>query len=108
MVSSPEFHFGPLNVVVVVIVCCHKISLGEKVWWHVDDLSSAHVYLRQKPGETLNDISPDLLLDCASLVKANSIEGCKQSQVYVVYTRWKNLKKTSNMGKEEYGNSNKT
>jgi hypothetical protein len=70
------------------------------VWWHVDDLSSAHVYLRQKPGETLNDISPGLLLDCASLVKANSIEGCKKSQVYVVYTRWKNLKKTSNMGKK--------
>lgn len=74
-----------------------KYGHPEDVWWHVDDLSSAHVYLRQKSGETLKDISPELLLDCASLVKANSIEGCKKSEVYVVYTRWKNLKKTSDM-----------
>jgi hypothetical protein len=69
----------------------------EDVWWHVDDLSSAHVYCRLKPGMTLNDIPDDLLLDCASLVKANSIQGCKLKSVYVVYTRWKNLKKTSSM-----------
>ena len=47
------------------------------VWFHVDDLSSAHVYLRMKPGMTLDDIGEDLLLDCAALVKANSIQGCK-------------------------------
>ena len=29
--------------------------------------------------------------------KANSIVGCKKSFVYVVYTRWKNLKKTNDM-----------
>ncbi len=110
----------------------------------MDDLSSAHVYLRQKPGEKLDDISPDLLLECASLVKvggwlggwmglrvkevfivllfsrwvggwwacvssphsphllfnnhqANSIEGCKLKEVSVVYTRWRNLKKTKAM-----------
>jgi len=74
-----------------------KYGLPEDVWFHVDDLSSAHVYLRQKPGELLNDISDELLLDCASLVKANSIEGCKKTKVYVVYTRWKNLKKTGDM-----------
>ena len=67
------------------------------VWFHVADLSSAHVYLRQSPGETLDDITPDLLLDCCSLVKANSIEGCKKNHVSVIYTRWKNLKKTSEM-----------
>lgn len=46
---------------------------------------------------TLDDISNDLLIDCASLVKANSIQGCKKSSVYVVYTLWSNLKKTSDM-----------
>ena len=66
--------------------------------FHVDDLSSAHVYLRLHPDQTkLDDISDDLLLDCASLVKANSIEGCKKSTVPVVYTKWKNLHKTAAM-----------
>lgn len=74
-----------------------KYGQPEDCWFHVDDLSSAHVYLRLKPGQTLNDIPPDVLTDCCSLVKANSIVGCKKSSVYVVYTRWKNLKKTSNM-----------
>jgi predicted ribosome quality control (RQC) complex YloA/Tae2 family protein len=58
-----------------------KYGLPEDVWFHVDDLSSAHVYLRMKPGQTLDDISDDLLLDCASLVKANSIAGCKVSNL---------------------------
>lgn len=74
-----------------------KYGLPEDCWFHVDDLSSAHVYLRLKPGMTLDDIPPEVLLDCASLVKANSIVGCKKSSVYVVYTRWKNLKKTKQM-----------
>mmetsp|Transcript_16348 Transcript_16348/g.24518 ORF Transcript_16348/g.24518 Transcript_16348/m.24518 type:complete len:215 (+) Transcript_16348:159-803(+) len=74
-----------------------KYGLPEDVWFHVDDLSSAHVYLRMKPGMTLDDISENLLLECSSLVKANSIQGCKKSSVYVVYTRWKNLKKTNSM-----------
>merc|ERR1712071_222474 len=38
-----------------------------------------------------------VLNECCTLVKANSIEGCKKSSVYVVYTRWKNLKKTGDM-----------
>jgi hypothetical protein len=80
----------------------HLIQYGlpEDVWFHVDDLSSAHVYLRMKPGMTLCDLEgrgSDLLTDCASLVKANSIQGCKKSSVHVVYTRWKNLKKTNDM-----------
>ena len=74
-----------------------KYGLDEDVWFHVDDLSSAHVYLRLKPGMNLDDISEELLTDCAALVKANSIQGCKLSSVYVVYTRWKNLKKTNEM-----------
>lgn len=74
-----------------------KYGQPEDCWFHVDDLSSAHVYLRLKPGMTMDDIPEDCLLDCCSLVKANSIAGCKKSSVYIVYTRWKNLKKTSNM-----------
>ncbi len=72
-----------------------KYGLPEDCWFHVDDLSSAHVYLRLKPGMTLDDIPEECLTDCCSLVKANSIQGCKKSSVYVVYTRWKNLKKVS-------------
>ncbi|GAX25281.1 hypothetical protein FisN_5Lh365 [Fistulifera solaris] len=74
-----------------------RYGLDLDVWFHVDDLSSAHVYLRMKSGMTLEDIPDDVLLDCSSLVKANSIQGCKKSSVYVVYTRWKNLKKTNDM-----------
>jgi predicted ribosome quality control (RQC) complex YloA/Tae2 family protein len=54
-----------------------KYGLPEDVWFHVDDLSSAHVYLRMKPGMTLDDIPEDNLIECAALVKANSIQGCK-------------------------------
>jgi NFACT protein RNA binding domain len=74
-----------------------KYGFDEDVWFHVDDMSSAHVYLRLKPGMNLDDITEELLTDCAALVKANSIQGCKLSSVYVVYTRWKNLKKTNDM-----------
>src|SRR5210317_416178 len=74
-----------------------KYGQPEDCWFHVDDLSSAHVYLRLKPGMTMDDIPEDCLTDCCSLVKANSIQGCKKSSVYIVYTRWKNLKKTSSM-----------
>lgn len=48
-----------------------RYGLPEDVWWHVDNLSSAHVYLRQKPGEKLDDIPPQLLLECAALVKVS-------------------------------------
>ncbi len=50
-----------------------------------------------RPGQTLDDISPETLQECGQLVKANSIEGCKAKDVDVVYTRWKNLNKTSDM-----------
>jgi len=77
----------------------------EDVWFHVDNLSSAHVYLRLPVGPvrkqfretgTLDHI-PDVLDDCLQLVKANSIEGSKKSSVPIVYTEWENLKKTASM-----------
>lgn len=46
----------------------------EDVWFHVDKLSSAHVYLRLSPNMTIDTIPTELLEDCAQLVKANSIQ----------------------------------
>jgi hypothetical protein len=60
-----------------------KFGLDEDVWFHVDDLSSAHVYARLKAGMSLDDLSDDLITDCASLVKANSIQGCKVSDPFM-------------------------
>ncbi|QQP57485.1 Coiled-coil domain-containing protein 25, partial [Caligus rogercresseyi] len=56
------------------------------VWFHVDKLSSAHVYLRLREGQGLDDIPP-------SLVKANSISGNKLNDIDIVYTLWSNLHK---------------
>jgi hypothetical protein len=36
-------------------------------------------------------------MECAQLVKANSIAGSKQKEVDVIYTRWRNLHKTASM-----------
>ncbi|THD18690.1 Coiled-coil domain-containing protein 25 [Fasciola hepatica] len=46
----------------------------EDVWFHVDKLSSAHVYLRLREGETLDDVPDAVIQDCAQLVKDNSIQ----------------------------------
>lgn len=63
----------------------------------MDDLSSAHVYLRQPAGGSFESIPADILEDCAQLVKANSIQGNKLNNITVVYTPWANLKKTQSM-----------
>ncbi|KAL7570205.1 hypothetical protein ACA910_020633 [Epithemia clementina (nom. ined.)] len=39
-----------------------KYGWPEDVWFHVDDLSLAHVYLRMKPGMTLDDIRRNTVL----------------------------------------------
>lgn len=74
-----------------------KYGFQEDIWFHVDKMSSAHVYLRMNKGQTIDDISEGLLEDCAQLVKANSIQGNKVNNVDVVYTPWYNLKKTPSM-----------
>lgn len=74
-----------------------KYGWDDDVWFHVDKLSSAHVYLRLKDGETIDSIPEGVLEDCAQLVKHNSIEGNKIGNVAVVYTYWNNLKKTGDM-----------
>ena len=43
--------------------------------FHVDKLSSAHVYLRCPKGTDFDSIPKDVLDDCCQLVKANSIQG---------------------------------
>ncbi|XP_050526835.1 coiled-coil domain-containing protein 25 [Daktulosphaira vitifoliae] len=82
--------------------------LPEDVWFHVEDMSSAHVYLRLKENQTLEDIPEKLLQDACQLVKANSIKGCKMHEVSVVYTMWSNLKKLPGMkpGEVSFHNSN--
>ncbi|KAL3869043.1 hypothetical protein ACJMK2_041770 [Sinanodonta woodiana] len=80
-----------------------KWGFPEDVWFHVDKLSSAHVYLRLHPGETLDDVPQAVIDDCAQLVKANSIQGTKMNNIDVVYTMWGNLKKTAGMDVGQVG-----
>ena len=55
-----------------------KYAWPQDVWFHVDKLSSAHVYLRLPESIASWEAIPEaLLVDCAQLVKANSIEGAK-------------------------------
>ncbi|KAL8891408.1 MAG: hypothetical protein Q9215_001550 [Flavoplaca cf. flavocitrina] len=65
--------------------------------FHADNLSSAHVYLRLKPGQEWDSIPVALVEDCAQLTKANSIEGNKKDNVTVIYTPWSNLFKNASM-----------
>ncbi|GAA0147091.1 hypothetical protein LIER_36450 [Lithospermum erythrorhizon] len=80
-----------------------KFGFPEDIWFHVDKMSSAHVYLRLQTGQTLDDIPEGVLEDCVQLVKANSIQGNKINNVDVVYTPWTNLKKTASMDVGQVG-----
>lgn len=80
-----------------------KWGWPEDVWFHVDALSSAHVYLRLRPGQNLDDIPTAVLDDCVQLVKANSIQGNKVNNLDIVYTMWHNLKKTASMDVGQVG-----
>lgn len=83
-----------------------KWGWPEDIWFHVSELSSAHVYLRLKEGESIENIPSSLLDDCCQLVKANSIQGNKMNNIEIVYTPWANLKKTASMvaGQVSYHN----
>ena len=43
------------------------------------------------------DIPADVLEDVAQLTKANSIKGCKMTNINIVYTMHSNLRKTAGM-----------
>ncbi|TKA72282.1 hypothetical protein B0A55_06180 [Friedmanniomyces simplex] len=78
----------------------------EDIWFHVDNLSSAHIYLRLPPPNSPDQwksIPEALLTDCAQLTKANSIEGNKKDNVTVIYTPWSNLKKSGSMATGQVG-----
>ncbi|KAG8375543.1 hypothetical protein BUALT_Bualt10G0110700 [Buddleja alternifolia] len=64
-----------------------RYGFPEDIWFHVDKMSSAHVYLRMQKGQTIDDIS----------------EGNKVNNVDVVYTPWQNLKKTASMDVGQVG-----
>uniref|UniRef100_A0A7N1A9V9 NFACT RNA-binding domain-containing protein n=1 Tax=Kalanchoe fedtschenkoi TaxID=63787 RepID=A0A7N1A9V9_KALFE len=85
-----------------------KYGFPEDVWFHVDKMSSAHVYVRLHKGQTIDSMSEGLLEDCAQLVKANSIQGNKVNNVDVVYTPWSNLKKMEKRINEIVNRLNKT
>ncbi|CAK5284475.1 unnamed protein product [Mycena citricolor] len=87
-----------------------KYAYPNDIWFHVDKLSSAHVYIRlpEDGSITWEAIPQNLLIDCAQLVKANSIEGksavgaetisdhCdpgnKKDNLTIIYTPADNLK----------------
>lgn len=52
-----------------------KYAPPQDIWFHVDKLSSAHVYIRKPENISWEAMPEALLTDCAQLVKANSIEG---------------------------------
>ncbi|KAI1330557.1 coiled-coil domain-containing protein 25 [Xylariaceae sp. FL0255] len=74
-----------------------KHGWEEDVWFHVDKLSSAHIYLRLEEGMSWEAIPQDLVVDLGQLTKANSIEGNKKDNITVIYTPWSNLKKDGSM-----------
>ncbi|KAF1955985.1 DUF814-domain-containing protein [Byssothecium circinans] len=80
-----------------------KHGWDEDVWFHVDNLSSAHVYVRLPEGQDWESMDKDLMIDCAQLTKANSIEGNKKDNVTIVYTPWSNLKKDGSMAVGQVG-----
>ncbi|EJP61904.1 coiled-coil domain-containing protein [Beauveria bassiana ARSEF 2860] len=100
-----------------------KFGWDEDVWFHVDKLSSAHIYLRMNEGQQWDSLPENLVMDLAQLTKANSIEGSsslslsaqaspqipsqltsnsspqgnKKDNITVIYTPWSNLKKDGSM-----------
>eukprot|EP00744_Colponema_vietnamica_P012173 GILI01017089.1.p1 GENE.GILI01017089.1~~GILI01017089.1.p1 ORF type:complete len:216 (-),score=58.62 GILI01017089.1:66-683(-) len=80
-----------------------KFGWPEDFWFHVDNHSSAHVYVRLPKGKTIADLTDAMVEECCQLTKANSIEGCKLNDVKVVYTPWSNLKKTNGMDDGQVG-----
>jgi len=89
-----------------------KHGWPEDVWFHVDSFSSAHVYLRMPTPEVttrevleemLKAIPKEVMDEMCQLVRHNSIEGCKQPKVDIVYTAFHNLDKRANMADGQVG-----
>jgi hypothetical protein len=80
-----------------------KYAFPIDVWFHVENLSSAHVYLRLPEEFTIDTIPQEILSECLQIVKDNSKDGRKKEKVSVCYTLWENLFKTSSMDVGEVG-----
>lgn len=80
-----------------------KFGWQEDIWFHVDNYSSAHVYVRVPKGKTVEYLTEAVIEEMAQLTKANSIQGNKVNNVKVVYTPWSNLKKTQGMDVGQVG-----
>ncbi|CAI2380369.1 unnamed protein product [Moneuplotes crassus] len=74
-----------------------KYSFPNDIWFHVEHLSSAHVYLRLEGLENIDDIPEELVQEMCQITKANSIEGSKKKEVGIVYTFASNLLKEEDM-----------
>ena len=83
-----------------------KYGLPIDIWFHVDNFSSAHVYLRLPDEISIDTIPKDILNECLQIVKENSIDGKKKERVNIVYTPWENLLKRSSMDIGEVGYKN--
>lgn len=77
--------------------------------FHVDKMSSAHVYVRLHKFQGIDDISEGLLEDCAQLVKANSIQGnyCIVNLLHA-FSSWLCIKTLSLLKILSYHNKKKT
>jgi hypothetical protein len=73
-----------------------KYGWKEDVWFHVEGISSAHVYLRLPEGVEWDKIPAVVMKFCCQLVKNNSIDGCKKKECWVIYTPFPNLHKDTN------------
>ena len=84
------------------------------VWFHVEGISSAHVYFRLDCFSSsvkavnpqvrnllgkipIDDLPIESVEDMCQIVKHNSIKGCKMASCKIVYTPHSNLKKEENM-----------
>ena len=75
------------------------------IWFHVDGLSSAHVYFRVSThagpipvtGIPIDDLPEASVEDMCQIVKHNSIKGTKMASCKIVYTPHSNLKKEFTM-----------
>ena len=74
-----------------------EFSFPNDIWFHVEHLSSAHVYLRLDSITSLDEVPKELLQEMCQLTKFNSIEGSKKKEVGIVYTFAQNLLKEADM-----------
>lgn len=61
------------------------------IWFHADNFSSPHAYIRLNDGETAPP--SDLVQVCCQICKDGSIKGCKEPAIDIVYTEASNLSK---------------